>query len=74
MVIQSASAIDIKHVTFTPLVLSTTGGMGHVAEILYNWLASILAEKRDFPLCYDTELDMMPIKLCIAQSLIMSIM
>ena len=40
---------DVEHATFTPLVLSTTGGMGRAATIFYKRLASMVAEKRDVP-------------------------
>ena len=38
---------DIEHASFTPLVLSITGGMGRAATAFYKRLASMLAEKRD---------------------------
>ena len=38
---------EVEHATFTPLVLSTTGGMGHAATMFYKRLASMIAEKRD---------------------------
>ena len=34
---------------FTPLVLSTTGGMGRAATTFYKRLAAMLSEKRDVP-------------------------
>ena len=37
---------EIEHATFTPLVLSITGGMGRAATIFYKRLASMVAEKR----------------------------
>ena len=37
---------DIEHASFTPLVLSTTGGMGRAATTFYRRLASMLAEKK----------------------------
>jgi len=40
---------EIEHATFTPLVLSTTGGMGRAATTFYKRLAAMLAEKRDVP-------------------------
>lgn len=40
---------DVEHGSFTPLVLSTTGGMGRAATTFYKRLASMLAEKRDTP-------------------------
>ena len=38
---------DIERATFTPLVMSTTGGMGKAASTFYKRLASMLSEKRD---------------------------
>ena len=40
---------DVEHSTFTPLVLSTTGGMGRAATTFYRRLAAMLSEKRDVP-------------------------
>lgn len=36
---------EVEHSTFTPLVFSATGGMGHEATIFYKRLASLLSEK-----------------------------
>ena len=38
---------EIEHSTFTPLFLSTTGGMGKVATTFYKRLTSFLSDKRD---------------------------
>ena len=38
---------DVEHATFTPLVMSTSGGMGKAATTFYKRLASMLSEKRD---------------------------
>lgn len=38
---------EVEHSTFTPLVLSATGGMGVEATTFYKRLASLLAEKWD---------------------------
>ena len=40
---------EVQHSTFTPLVMSTTGGMGKAAATFYKRLASMLSEKRDAP-------------------------
>ena len=40
---------EVEHLSFTPLVLSTTGGMGNEATVFYKRLASLLAGKWDFP-------------------------
>ena len=42
---------EVEHSTFTPLVLSTTGGMGRAATTFYKRLAAMLSEKRDVPYC-----------------------
>ena len=36
----------MEHSTFTPLVMSTTGGMGRAATIFFKKLTSLLSEKR----------------------------
>ena len=41
--------IEVEHSTFTPLVLSTTEGMGRAATTFYKRLAAMLSEKRDVP-------------------------
>ena len=43
---------EVEHASFTPLVMSLTGGLGHAATITYKRLGSLLAEKWDTPLCY----------------------
>ena len=40
---------EVEHSTFTPLVLSSTGGMGKSATTFYKRLSSMLSEKRDVP-------------------------
>ena len=40
---------EVEHATFTPLVMSTTGGMGKAATTFYKGLAPMLSEKRDVP-------------------------
>ena len=37
---------EVERATFTPLVMSTTGGMGKAASTFYKRLASMLSEKR----------------------------
>ena len=54
---------EIEHATFTPLVLSTTGGMGRAATF-YRRLASMLAEKRD--ISYSTALNWIRCRLSFA--------
>ena len=38
---------DVEHSTFTPLVLSTTGGMGRAATTFYRRLAAMPAERKE---------------------------
>ncbi|XP_064400136.1 uncharacterized protein LOC135346446 [Halichondria panicea] len=40
---------EIEHATFTPLVLSATGGLGNEANTFYKRLASLLATKWNNP-------------------------
>ena len=40
---------ETEHATFTPLVLSATGGMGREATTFYKRLSSLLAFKWDQP-------------------------
>ena len=40
---------EVEHSTFTPLVLSTTGGMGRAATTFFKRLAAMLSERRDVP-------------------------
>ena len=52
---------EVEHGSFTPLVMSLTGGCGNAANICYKRLASMLADKRDQP--YSTTLAWMRCKL-----------
>ena len=38
---------EVEHATFTPLVMSATGGMGRAATTFYKRLASMISEKRN---------------------------
>ena len=40
---------DVEHSSFTPLVFSTSGGMGKAATVFYRRLADLLAEKHNAP-------------------------
>ena len=55
---------EVEHGSFTPLVMSLTGGCGNAASVAYKRLASMLAEKRDQP--YSTTLSSMRRKLSFA--------
>ena len=53
---------EIEHATFTPLVLSATGGLAKQAEVFYKRLASLSASKRDQQ--YGKTLSWLRCKLC----------
>ena len=38
--------MEVEHGSFTPLIFSTSGGMGKLAQTFYKRLASLIAEKR----------------------------
>ncbi len=40
---------EVEHSPFTPLVLSSTGGMGKAATTFFKRLSSMLSEKRNVP-------------------------
>ena len=40
---------EIEHGSFTPIVLSLTGGLGKAATTCYKRLTSMIAEKQDLP-------------------------
>ena len=40
---------EVEHGSFSPLVFSTTGGMGTAATVVYKRLASLVSEKQDKP-------------------------
>ena len=40
---------DIEHSSFIPLVMSVTGGLGHIATTTYKRLASVLSSKWNQP-------------------------
>ena len=43
------SVREVERGSFTPLVFSTSGGMGRAATVTYKRLASLLATKRELP-------------------------
>ena len=55
---------EVEHGSFTPLVMSLSGGCGNAASICYKRLASMLAEKWDQP--YSSTLAWMRCKLSFA--------
>ena len=55
---------EVEHSSFTPLVMSLTGGCGNAANVSYKRLASMLAEKWDQP--YSSTLAWMRCKLSFA--------
>ena len=40
---------EVERGSFTPLVFSTSGGMGRAATVTYKWLASLLSTKHEQP-------------------------
>ena len=40
---------EVEHGSFTPLVMSLTGGLGNAALVCYKRLASLISAKRDVP-------------------------
>ena len=40
---------EVEHATFTPLVMSSTGGMGRAATTFYERLASMISDNRGVP-------------------------
>ena len=40
---------EVEHGSFSALVFSTSGGMGPIATVVYQRLASMIAERRDEP-------------------------
>ena len=42
--------IEVEHGSFTPLVFSAFGGMGHECDRFYKELATKMSEKQDLPL------------------------
>ena len=40
---------DVEHTSFTPLVMSATGGMAPIAATFYSRLASMISEKKGMP-------------------------
>ena len=59
---------EVEHATFTPLVLSATGGMGRAATTFYKRLVSMITEQRGTAYEY-SELDPMPTEFCSSESL-----
>ena len=42
---------EVEHGSFTPLIMSSTGSLGHAATCMYKRLASLLSDKWDQPYC-----------------------
>ena len=40
---------EVEHGSFSPLIFSTSGGMGPIATVVYKRIATFIAEKRDQP-------------------------
>ena len=55
---------EVEHGTFSPLVFSTSGGMGATANVVYKRLASMIAEKQDQP--YSRTIQWIRCRLCFS--------
>ena len=55
---------EVKCVTFTPLVMSITGGMGRAATTFCRRLASMISEKRITSLQLNCELGLLQARFC----------
>ena len=55
---------EVEHGTFSPLVFSTSGGMGATANVVYKRLTSMLAEKQDQP--YSRSIQWIRCRLCFS--------
>ena len=55
---------DVEHGSFTPLVMSVTGGMGRIATTFYKRLASLLSNKWNQP--YSNTMGWLHCHLCFA--------
>ena len=64
---------EIEHSSFTPLVMSTTGGLGNIATTFYRRLAAMIAEKRDIPYCKMMNLIRCKLSFALLRSSIMCI-
>ena len=40
---------EVEYGSFSPLIFSTSVGMGPIATVVYKWIATLIAEKRDQP-------------------------
>ena len=40
---------EVEHASFTPLILSCTGGMGGITSTFFKRLAHLLSDKKDIP-------------------------
>ena len=59
---------EVEHATFTPLVLSTTGGMGRAATTFFQDTRFDGGREKRYLLCCDLELDDMSSELCTSKS------
>ena len=64
---------EVEHSSFTPLIFSSSGGMGKVATTFYKRIASMLAEKKHFPLSMSMWLIKCRISYALLRSSIMCI-
>lgn len=64
---------EIERASFTPLVMSTTGGMGNSATTFYKRLAAMLSEKRDISYSQTMSLIRCKLSFALLRASIMSI-
>ena len=43
---------EVERGTFSPLVFSSSGGMGPTVTVVYKWIATTIPEKRGHPYCH----------------------
>ena len=54
---------EVEHGSFSPLIFSTSIGMGPIATVVYKRIATLIAEKRDQPLQQNFILDLLQTQL-----------
>ena len=64
---------EIEYGSFTPLVMSITGGMGPAATVFYRRLAGMIADKQNQPYSQIISLQRCRIRFCLLRSSIRAI-
>ena len=54
----------MEHASFTPLIFSTTGGIGNQASTSYSHVASRLSEKKRDPIFSYNQFTLLPFEFC----------